>query len=181
MSTSTSTSNATPLPPRIKLNQSGATGTGQRTYTGKHPPPGHSSRSNGSGTKTRPPPLPSPTPTVSGGNAGNGGGANGVNANSAGTRISERRRANKAGGPGKLKGGNVDDRVKGAGGDIETETEIVPRPIKKLPTKPYVDTTSVILQKYQGQPPSIVLHLHPQHFRFEGQDGGFGYGSPMRV
>jgi len=123
MSTSTSTSNATL--PRIKLNQSGATGSGQRTYTGKHPPPGHSSRSNGSGTNARPPPLPSPTPSVSGGNAGNGG-VNGVNANSAGARISERRRANnKAGGPGKLKGGNADNRVKGASGGNETES--VPR------------------------------------------------------
>ncbi|KAG0125796.1 Spt20 family-domain-containing protein, partial [Tuber indicum] len=52
---------------------------------------------------------------------------------------------------------------------------------QNLPTKPYVNTTSVILQKYQGQPPSIVLHLHPQHFRFDGQDGGFSYASSMRV
>lgn len=49
-----------------------------------------------------------------------------MNANSAGARISERRRANnKAGGPGKLKGGNADNRVKGASGGNETES--VPR------------------------------------------------------
>jgi len=52
-----------------------------------------------------------------------------VNANSTGARISERRRANnKAGGPGKLKGGNSDNRVKGPGGGNEAES--VPRPTK---------------------------------------------------
>lgn len=52
---------------------------------------------------------------------------------------------------------------------------------KELPKKPYVTTTSEVLAKFRGKPPSVVIHLHPQNFRFEGQDGSFGYGSPMKV
>lgn len=44
-----------------------------------------------------------------------------------------------------------------------------------------VQTAAHILQKYKDAPPSLILHLHPTHFRFEQQDGSFGYSSPMRV
>ncbi|KAF4505833.1 hypothetical protein G6O67_007743 [Ophiocordyceps sinensis] len=46
---------------------------------------------------------------------------------------------------------------------------------------PYVVPDSYILKKYVGRPPSLVVHLHPAHFRFDGQDGMFPYKSPMRV
>lgn len=44
-----------------------------------------------------------------------------------------------------------------------------------------VKTTEYILNKFKGKPPSLILHLHPTHFRFDQQDGSFGYNSPMRV
>lgn len=44
-----------------------------------------------------------------------------------------------------------------------------------------VKTTSYILKKYAKNPPSLILHLHPTHFRFEQQDGSFPYNSEMKV
>lgn len=44
-----------------------------------------------------------------------------------------------------------------------------------------VRTTEHILQKFNGRTPSLILHLHPTHFRFDQQDGSFGYNSPMKV
>lgn len=43
-----------------------------------------------------------------------------------------------------------------------------------------VKTTSYILRKYKKAPPSVILHLHPTHFRFDQQDGTFSYNSPMK-
>lgn len=42
-------------------------------------------------------------------------------------------------------------------------------------------TTPYILKKYSKHPPSLVVHLHPTHFRFEQQDGSFPYTSEMKV
>lgn len=44
-----------------------------------------------------------------------------------------------------------------------------------------VRTNEWILKKFSGKPPSLVVHLHPTHFRFDQQDGSFGYNSPMKV
>ena len=44
-----------------------------------------------------------------------------------------------------------------------------------------VKTTSYILKKYAKCPPSLTVHLHPTHFRFEQQDGSFPYNSEMKV
>lgn len=38
-----------------------------------------------------------------------------------------------------------------------------------------------ILKKYRNSQPSLVVHLHPTHFRFDQQEGSFSYKSPMRV
>lgn len=38
-----------------------------------------------------------------------------------------------------------------------------------------------MLKKYRKAQPSFILHLHPQYFRFDQQDGSFSYTSPMRV
>ena len=37
-----------------------------------------------------------------------------------------------------------------------------------------------ILEKYRGRPPSLTIHLHPNNFRFENQNGSFSYNSAMR-
>ena len=38
-----------------------------------------------------------------------------------------------------------------------------------------------ILRKFRGKPPSLIVHLHPTHFRFDQQDGNFSYASAMRA
>ncbi|RPB20465.1 hypothetical protein L211DRAFT_520787 [Terfezia boudieri ATCC MYA-4762] len=64
--------------------------------------------------------------------------------------------------------------------DVEGDVVVLSLPPKKLPPQPFVRTTGYILQKFKGYPPSLVIHLHPTHFRFDGQDGSFSYTSPMR-
>jgi hypothetical protein len=44
-----------------------------------------------------------------------------------------------------------------------------------------VKSTSYILKKYAKSPPSLTIHLHPTHFRFDQQDGSFSYNSEMKV
>ncbi|KAF2767384.1 hypothetical protein EJ03DRAFT_329282 [Teratosphaeria nubilosa] len=51
---------------------------------------------------------------------------------------------------------------------------------KRKLEEPYVRTTDYILRKHRGKPPSMIVHLHPTHFRFENQDGSFAYDSPMK-
>jgi len=51
---------------------------------------------------------------------------------------------------------------------------------KKFP-EPYVPKESHILRKYKGCAPSLIVHLHPTHFRFDQQDGSFSYHSEMRI
>lgn len=52
-------------------------------------------------------------------------------------------------------------------------------PRKRL-QEPYVRDTSYILRKHRGRPVSLIVHLHPTHFRFDQQDGSFSYDSPMK-
>ncbi|CZS97336.1 hypothetical protein WAI453_008549 [Rhynchosporium graminicola] len=47
--------------------------------------------------------------------------------------------------------------------------------------QPYIKTDEYILRKYRGCPPSLIVHMHPTHFRFDQQEGSFKYNSPMRV
>ncbi|CAH0002013.1 unnamed protein product, partial [Clonostachys byssicola] len=47
--------------------------------------------------------------------------------------------------------------------------------------RPYVVTDSYVLKRNAGKRPSLVVHLHPNHFRFDGQDSIFSYVSPMRM
>lgn len=51
---------------------------------------------------------------------------------------------------------------------------------KRRLSEPYVRDSQYILRKHKGKPPSMTIHLHPSHFRFENQDGSFAYDSPMR-
>ncbi|KKY20404.1 hypothetical protein UCDDS831_g04746 [Diplodia seriata] len=50
----------------------------------------------------------------------------------------------------------------------------------KVVEKPLVINEQYILKKFKGSPPSLIVHLHQHHFRFEQQDGNFPYNSPMR-
>jgi len=61
-------------------------------------------------------------------------------------------------------------------------TEATPdQPVKKQKlSEPYVRDSQYILRKHKGKPASMVIHLHPKHFRFANQDGSFAYNSPMK-
>ena len=51
---------------------------------------------------------------------------------------------------------------------------------KRKLNEPHVRTPEYILQKHNGKAPSLTIHLHPTHFKFEGQDGSFAYDSEMK-
>ncbi|GAA6002346.1 hypothetical protein JCM10207_001075 [Rhodosporidiobolus poonsookiae] len=40
--------------------------------------------------------------------------------------------------------------------------------------------TRQVLKRHRRAPPSLVIHLYPTHFRFDGQHGNFSYDSPMK-
>ncbi|RPA74721.1 hypothetical protein BJ508DRAFT_418493 [Ascobolus immersus RN42] len=63
-------------------------------------------------------------------------------------------------------------------GDQDKKANI---PLKPLEPVPYVITADYILKKFKGSSPSLILHLHPNHFRLEGQEGGYAYTSPMKA
>ena len=93
--------------------------------------------------------------------------ANGVNGNVNGlaSRLGNRRREPQ-------KPGDVRSNRNGKGLDGQ-------RILKTIPV-PYVRTQPYILRKYRTKPPSLIVHLHPTHFRFDQQDGSFSYNSPMK-
>ncbi|KAL4944436.1 Spt20 family-domain-containing protein [Aspergillus oleicola] len=64
---------------------------------------------------------------------------------------------------------------------LKTPTFDSDRRLGKTFPEPYVKTTNYILKKFAKSPPSLILHLHPTHFRFEQQDGSFPYNSEMKV
>ncbi|KAL8690951.1 MAG: hypothetical protein Q9224_004284, partial [Gallowayella concinna] len=52
---------------------------------------------------------------------------------------------------------------------------------RKRLAEPYVKMASYILKKYKNKQPSLIIHLHLTHFRFDQQDGSFSYNSPMKI
>lgn len=93
--------------------------------------------------------------------------ANGVNGNVNGlaSRLGNRRRDPQ-------KPGDVRQNRNGKGVDGQR--------LPKTISAPYVKTQPYILKKYRSKPPSLIIHLHPTHFRFDQQDGSFSYSSPMK-
>ena len=93
--------------------------------------------------------------------------ANGVNGSVNGTasRLSNRRRDPQ-------KPGDVRPNRNGKGIDGQKVLKMFPAP--------YVKTQPYILKKYRSKQPSLIIHLHPTHFRFDQQDGSFSYNSPMK-
>ena len=123
-------------------------------------PPSQSPRSPSGSSKRLPAFKQPPTPTTNGVN----GDTNGL-----GPRLSNRRkdsvkptdnqgRPNRGG-----RGGQDGDR----------------KMVKRM-AEPLVKSQSYILKKYRNKPPSLVVHLHPTHWRFDSQDGSFSYNSPMK-
>ncbi|KAK4933877.1 hypothetical protein LTR28_011152, partial [Elasticomyces elasticus] len=52
--------------------------------------------------------------------------------------------------------------------------------VKEKWSEPYVRTSEYILEKHKRKPPSLIVHLHPNHWRFDQQDGSFAYNSPVQ-
>ncbi|OQO05824.1 hypothetical protein B0A48_09919 [Cryoendolithus antarcticus] len=63
----------------------------------------------------------------------------------------------------------------------DSSTALAPPPKRTKFTEPYVLTSAHILAKHANKPPSLVLHLHQRNFRFDGQDGSWGYAEPMNI
>ena len=120
----------------------------------------HTSHSPSTSSKRPPGFKQPPTPTVN----GNNGEINGL-----GPRVSNRRKESQK--PGDNQG--RPSRSGRAGQDGER------KPVKRM-AEPYVKTQSYILKRYRNKPPSLIIHLHPTHFRFDTQDGSFSYNSPMK-
>ena len=91
-------------------------------------------------------------------------GANG-NVNGLASRLGNRRRELQ-------KPGDVRLNRNGKGTDGQKVPKTIPAP--------YVKTQPYILKKYRNKQPSLIIHLHPTHFRFDQQDGSFSYNSPMK-
>ncbi|KAF1809535.1 hypothetical protein P152DRAFT_422773 [Eremomyces bilateralis CBS 781.70] len=67
-------------------------------------------------------------------------------------------------------------RSSGRGGTAEAPDQL---PIRD--PEPLVKTADHILRKFKGSRPSLIVHLHPTNWRFDQQDGNFGYNSPMNI
>lgn len=52
---------------------------------------------------------------------------------------------------------------------------------KRKLNEPHVITKAHILKKFKDRQPSLTVHLHQTHWKFEGQEGSFAYDSPMRA
>ncbi|KAK6506037.1 Transcription factor spt20 [Arthrobotrys conoides] len=135
----------------------------------------------------RPSPTPSktlPSPTMSSTAITTSASINGtssVSSSSNNVRTSERRRnaPNKFGSDLVAHARIKKDR----GADLDEDGDslaLSQPPRKKLKAMPRVITTQYILDKYKDKPPSLTLHMHPTHFRFDQQDGTFNYNSAMR-
>lgn len=64
---------------------------------------------------------------------------------------------------------------------MSTSDNLVLEKKATLPAEPFVITEKYILKKHKAKPPSLILHLYPNYFRFDQQDGSFSYHSEMRV
>ncbi|OTA57918.1 hypothetical protein K449DRAFT_436929 [Hypoxylon sp. EC38] len=98
---------------------------------------------------------------------------NGVNGNTHRPGPARSRRDTSNHGSGRNQRNNASLRSATLAPDISLHQSFEPRP--------EMVTDSYILKKYAGQPPSLIVHLHPTHFRFDQQDSVFPYKSPMKL
>ncbi|KAI9862662.1 MAG: Transcription factor spt20 [Vezdaea acicularis] len=142
------------------------------------PPPALQTAPNGlqSATSSPSPSLSAKRPPSSASQTPYSASSNGPVVNGSGPRVSNRQRRESQR-PGEQpvrsqrnlsmsnRGGNLDWRAL----------------LKNLSPQPYAKTTEHVLKKFRESPPSLVLHLHQQNFRFDQQDGSFPYSSPMKI
>lgn len=63
---------------------------------------------------------------------------------------------------------------------MSTSEQLVLEKKATLPAEPFVLTEKYILKKHKNKSPSLILHLYPNYFKFDQQDGSFSYQSEMR-
>ncbi|KAE8451490.1 hypothetical protein EG329_003563 [Mollisiaceae sp. DMI_Dod_QoI] len=105
----------------------------------------------------------------------NSASSNGVGSNSAGARSANRSRRDAP--PQLLGRGQRNSSVGLRSASIARESAVT----QPAEPQPYVMTDEHILKKNRGSPPSLIIHLHPTHFRFDQQEGSFSYKSPMKM
>ncbi|KAL8764669.1 MAG: hypothetical protein Q9194_006900, partial [Teloschistes cf. exilis] len=142
-----------PPPPTVQTNVNG-------------PKSSQSCSSPSLGSK-RPPSASNHLQTVS---AATGPAVNGITTGPAAARLSNRRRDSQKPGDAQVRSNKTG---KNASGD-----NVLDR--RRRMAEPYVKTASYILKKFKNKPPSLIIHLHAGHFRFDQQDGSFSYKSPMK-
>ncbi|KAL8904490.1 MAG: hypothetical protein Q9171_007024 [Xanthocarpia ochracea] len=141
----------------------------------KRPPSAVPSNANGVKTSQSPSPslahkrLPSTIKHPPSANAAGVNGTNGIVNGAA--RLSNRRRDSQK--PGDVQPRSSRPNKIGPG-------EVNPDKRKRL-AEPYVNMASYILRKFKNKQPSLIIHLHLTHFRFDQQDVGFSYNSPMKI
>ncbi|KAL8686154.1 MAG: hypothetical protein Q9218_007311, partial [Villophora microphyllina] len=142
-----------PPPPAVQTNVNGA------KSSQSSPSPSLSSK--------RPPSAFVHPPTA---NATTGNAVNGITNGPVAARLSNRRRDSQKPGDAQPRSGKPSKSV--------SADNVLDR--RKKMAEPYVKTPSYILKKFKNKPPSLIIHLHAGHFRFDQQDGSFSYKSPMR-
>ncbi|KAI0479481.1 Spt20 family-domain-containing protein [Xylariaceae sp. FL0804] len=140
-----------PPPPGIQTNGASSSQSPSPSISAKKPPPGIARQAS----------VP------------NSAGVNGVVAPASRPALARARRENGNTGNTRGQRNNASLRSAGLAPESGMPTTFEPRP--------QVVTDSYILNKYAGNPPSLIVHLHPTHFRFDQQDGIFPYKSPMKV
>lgn len=63
---------------------------------------------------------------------------------------------------------------------LSTSDNIVVERKATIPPEPFTITEKYILKKHRGKTPSIIVHIHQGFFRFDSQEGSFGYHGEMR-
>ncbi|KAI1135833.1 Spt20 family-domain-containing protein [Hypoxylon sp. FL0543] len=142
------------------------------------PPPGIQTNGVSSSQSSPSPNIPAkrPPPAVAKQQqqqASNSAATNGTNGNAHRPGLARSRRDTANHGQGRAQRNNASLRSATFAPEIPLHTSFEPRPD--------VVTDSYILKKYAGQPPSLIVHLHPTHFRFDQQDSVFPYKSPMKL
>ncbi|TVY21793.1 SAGA complex subunit spt20 [Lachnellula arida] len=121
----------------------------------------------------------SPSPSISAGRLPNSGKPpNSAASNGAGNNSGVRSASRAKREPGPLLGRGQRNSSVGLRSASIVGDSAAPQTAEPLP---YVLSDEYILKKYRNRPPSLVVHLHPTHFRFDQQEGSFSYKSPMRV
>ncbi|KAL8629084.1 hypothetical protein Q9189_005234 [Teloschistes chrysophthalmus] len=107
--------------------------------------------------------------------AATGPAVNGITTGPAAARLNNRRRDSQKPGDAQVRSNKTSKNT--SGDNVLDRRKKMAEPYGKSPC---VLEASYILRKFKNKPPSLIIHLHAGHFRFDQQDGSFSYKSPMK-